>query len=60
MGCMVPQSFTAGGNRSYPKFWVVTGDPRYPGYLTPTKSIAQFFGDFDYVVSDYNLVLHVL
>jgi hypothetical protein len=31
---MVPQPFAIGGNQSYPEFWVVTGDPRYPGYLT--------------------------
>jgi hypothetical protein len=34
MGCMVPQPFAAGGNRSYPKFWTVTGGPRYLGYNT--------------------------
>jgi hypothetical protein len=33
MRCMVPQPFTAGGNQSYPEFWVVTDGPRYPGYL---------------------------
>jgi hypothetical protein len=33
---MVLQPFAAIGNRLHPKFWVVTGDPRYPGYLTPT------------------------
>jgi hypothetical protein len=33
MGCMVPQPFVAGGNQSYLKFWAVTGDPWYPGYL---------------------------
>jgi hypothetical protein len=32
-GCMVPQSFAAGGNQSYLKFWAVTGGLRYPGYL---------------------------
>jgi hypothetical protein len=31
-GCMVPQSFTAGGNRSCPCLWAVTDDPWYPGY----------------------------
>jgi hypothetical protein len=36
-GCMVPQPFTAGGNRSYPEFWVVTHGPRYQGYITPAK-----------------------
>jgi hypothetical protein len=30
--CMIPQPFAAGGNRSYPDFWVITADPRYPGY----------------------------
>jgi hypothetical protein len=30
------QPFVARGNQSYPKFWVVTDDPRYPGYLTLT------------------------
>jgi hypothetical protein len=32
MGCMVPQPFAAGGNRSHPKFWVISDAPRYPGY----------------------------
>jgi hypothetical protein len=27
-GYLVPQPFAAGGN------WVVTGGPRYPGYMT--------------------------
>jgi hypothetical protein len=31
-GCMVPQPFAAGGNRSYPEFWAVTGAPQYLGY----------------------------
>jgi hypothetical protein len=31
-GCMVPQPFTTEENRSYLEFWVITGDPRYPGY----------------------------
>jgi hypothetical protein len=31
--CMVLQLFIAGGNRSYLKFWAITGGPRYPGYL---------------------------
>jgi hypothetical protein len=35
MGCIVPQSFAVGENRSYPDFWVVTGDPWYPWYKTP-------------------------
>jgi hypothetical protein len=36
MSCMVHQSFAAGGNRSYLEFWVITGDPWYRGYWTPT------------------------
>jgi hypothetical protein len=32
MGCMIPQSFVAGGNRSYPEFWVVTDGSRYLEY----------------------------
>jgi hypothetical protein len=35
MGCVVPQPFAAGGNRSYLDFSVVTGDRRYLGYKTP-------------------------
>jgi hypothetical protein len=35
-GCLVSQPFTAGENRSYSIFWVVTSDPRHPGYKTPT------------------------
>jgi hypothetical protein len=31
---MVPHPSAAGENQSYPKFWIVTGDPRYPGYKT--------------------------
>jgi hypothetical protein len=38
MGCMVPQLFAAGGSRSYPEFWVVTGGPWCPEYITPTPS----------------------
>jgi hypothetical protein len=33
---MVPQLFTAGGNRSYLEFWIVIGDLRYLRYKTPT------------------------
>jgi hypothetical protein len=33
---MVPQSFTAGGNRSYLDFWTVIGDRWYTGYKTQT------------------------
>jgi hypothetical protein len=33
---MVTQPFAAGGNRSYLDLWVITGDPRYSGYKTPT------------------------
>jgi hypothetical protein len=36
-GCMVPQPFTARGNRTYPKFWAVTGGLRYPRYIIPTN-----------------------
>jgi hypothetical protein len=38
MGCVVSQPFSAGENRSYLNFWAITGDPRYPGYKTPTDS----------------------
>jgi hypothetical protein len=41
-GCMVPQSFATGGNWSYPKFWAVTGDLRYPGYKTSTVAPDPF------------------
>jgi hypothetical protein len=44
MRCMVPQSFAAGGNRSYPEFWVVTGGPRYSGYIIPTNLIHKLHG----------------
>jgi hypothetical protein len=33
-GCIVPQPFAVGGNRSYPEFWAVTGGPWYWGYFT--------------------------
>jgi hypothetical protein len=36
MVCLVPQPFAARGNRLYPDFWVINGDPRYLGYKTPT------------------------
>jgi hypothetical protein len=36
MGCIVPQPFATGENRSYPYLWVITGGLRYPGYKTPT------------------------
>jgi hypothetical protein len=39
MWCLIPQPFTAGGNRLYPDFWVVTSDPWYPGYKTPTSFV---------------------
>jgi hypothetical protein len=32
-GCMVPQLFAAGGNRSYSEFWAIIDGLRYPGYL---------------------------
>jgi hypothetical protein len=38
MRCMVPQPFAIGENRSYLDLWVVTGDPRYSGYKTPTHT----------------------
>jgi hypothetical protein len=38
-GCMAPQSFAAGGNRSYLEFWAVTDGPRYPGYITLTRYV---------------------
>jgi hypothetical protein len=42
MGCMVPQLFAAGGNWPYLDFWVITGDPRYLGYKTPTVAPEPF------------------
>jgi hypothetical protein len=33
---MIPQLFAARVNQSYLEFWVITGDPWYLGYLTPT------------------------
>jgi hypothetical protein len=36
MGCVAPQSFAAGGNRSYLDFWTITCDLLYPRYKTPT------------------------
>jgi hypothetical protein len=36
MRCMVPQLFATRVNRSYPEFWIITGDPWYSGYFTPT------------------------
>jgi hypothetical protein len=35
---MVSESLAAGGNQSYPDLWVITGNPQYPGYKTPTVS----------------------
>jgi hypothetical protein len=35
-GVWFPNRFATGGNWSYPDYWSVTGDPRYPGYKTPT------------------------
>jgi hypothetical protein len=40
-GCMVLQSFAAGGNQLYPEFWAVTDGPRYPGYIAPTIIILE-------------------
>jgi hypothetical protein len=39
MGCMVLQPFATWGNRSYPEFWVVIGDPQDPGYITLTVTL---------------------
>jgi hypothetical protein len=33
MGCVVPQPFAAGGNRSYLEYWAIIDDPRYQGIL---------------------------
>jgi hypothetical protein len=35
MGCMVLQPFDTSGSRSFPDFWIETGDPLYLGYKTP-------------------------
>jgi hypothetical protein len=39
-GCMVPQPFVIGVNMSYLECWAVIGDPRYPGYFTPTTGMS--------------------
>jgi hypothetical protein len=39
---MILQSFTTGGNQSYPDFWAITGDLWYPGYKTPTVASNPF------------------
>jgi hypothetical protein len=39
MGCMVPQSFAAGGIRSYLLLWAITGGTRYRGYITMTSVV---------------------
>jgi hypothetical protein len=36
---MVPQSFATSGDWPYLDFWAITGDPRYPGYKTPTVAL---------------------
>jgi hypothetical protein len=41
-GVWFPNHFSAGRNRSYPDYWVVTGDPWYPGYKTPTDQQRAF------------------
>jgi hypothetical protein len=42
MGCIVPQSFVAGGNQSYLDFWVITGDLRYKTTIVaPEPSIER-------------------
>jgi hypothetical protein len=43
-GCVVPQSFTVRGNRSYLEFWAITGSPRYPGYITLIGHDYENFG----------------
>jgi hypothetical protein len=39
MGCMVPQSFAAGGIRSYLLLWAITGGTRYLGYISMTSAV---------------------
>jgi hypothetical protein len=39
MGCMAPQPFATGGNRSYLEFCAVTGDPYYLEYFAPTVAL---------------------
>jgi hypothetical protein len=41
-GVWFPNHFAARGNRSYPDYWEVTGDLRYPGYKTPTVAPEPF------------------
>jgi hypothetical protein len=38
-GVWVLSHFAAGENRLYPDYWVITGDPRYLRYKTPTKRL---------------------
>jgi hypothetical protein len=38
-GYMVSQPFAAGGNRSYPEFGAITGNPWYMGYFTLTIAL---------------------
>jgi hypothetical protein len=33
---VLPQPFATRENRSYPEFWAITDNPRYPGYFTST------------------------
>jgi hypothetical protein len=40
-GCMVTSRFTDGGNQLYLDYWVVTGDPWYPRYKTPTTLLVN-------------------
>jgi hypothetical protein len=36
---MVPQSFAAGGIRSYLLLWAITGGTRYLGYISMTSAV---------------------
>jgi hypothetical protein len=38
-GCMIPQPFATGENRSYLEFWAVIGGVWYPRYIAPTIPI---------------------
>jgi hypothetical protein len=42
-GAWFPSHFAAGRNRSYPNYWVVTGDPWYLGYKTPIDRQHAFY-----------------
>jgi hypothetical protein len=36
---MISQLFATGRNQSYLEFWVITGGPRYLGYITPMVAL---------------------